>query len=150
MSRFLRIRACPAWPAAVLAIGLCGCDPQASMVVRDGSVELRSMEPAPGTPLGAAAVLKFSYRWEARQHPGPRAVLSVSMRFDRSDGGVRSWTLLEGGRNRSGADSGAIFLSPEIVAGLRKPVCGRLRMTETVDDSLVAFLAESGEFCWAQ
>lgn len=149
MSRFLRIRASPAWSAAVLAVGLCGCDPQAPPVVLGGSVELRSMEPAPGTPLGAAAVLKFSYRWEARRNPGPDAALSVSMRFDRSDGGVRSWMLLEGGKNRSGVDSGAIFLSPEIVAGLRKPVCGRLRLTETVNDSLVAFLAGSDEFCWA-
>lgn len=150
MSRFLRIRAHPAWSAAVLAVGLCGCDPQASQVVRDGSVELLAMDPAPGSRLGAGAVLKFTYRWDAPPGPDPDATLSLSMRFERSDGGVRSWTLMEGGKQRSGTDSGAVLLSPEIVGRLRKPVCGRLQMTETVNDSLVAFLAGSDEFCWAQ
>ncbi len=150
MSRSLRIRACSAWPAAALAFGLFGCDPETSPAARAGSVRLRSMEPALDSSLGPSAVLKFSYQWEALQGPGRKAALSVSMRFDRMDGGVRSWTLLDGESRRSGVDSGAILLVPEIVGQLKRPVCGRLFLTETVDDSLVAFLAESGDFCWAR
>lgn len=164
MSRALRIQAFSAFSVSsgliprslpggcllvALAVVFAGCEPETSPLVRDGSVQLRSMEPALETSMGASAVLKFSYRWEARQDPGPNAVLSVSMRFDRTDGGVRSWTLLEDETRRSGVDSGAIFLTPEIVGCLKRPVCGRLLMTEAVNDSLVAFLAESDDFCWA-
>lgn len=150
MSPSLRIRACSAWPAAALAIGLFGCDPETSPVARAGSVRLRSMEPSLDSSLGPSAVLKFSYQWDAVRNPGRKSSLSVSMRFDRKDGGVRSWTLLDGETRRSGIDSGTIFLAPEIVGLLERPVCGHLVMTETVDDSLLAFLAESGDFCWAR
>ena len=138
-----------AFGLVIASAGLIGCDPQAPDLAPEG-IQLLESTPVQGASLAKNVVLHLKYQWSIQAVSTRRSVYEVKAQFDRQGGGVLTWRLGSPLVERTGVDSGDVALPGLNWNRLRHPVTARLVLTETLDDSLVALVAQTSELSWSE
>jgi hypothetical protein len=131
---------------AVFCLGGCG---NQEPHVEPETVVMISCNPDTGANLWTGSGLKMVYRWSAQPAISPTSDLKIHLELDRKGGGVVSCPLGSSLPSRHGSDSGVLLLTSLTKAQVVRPTTGRLVLTETVEGSMVRFLAKSPNLSWA-
>lgn len=138
---------CSLLAMSIAALALCGCPSTPEPPLGD-SVRIVSTDPPSDSVIEPGAVVKLVYAWDAAPLAEPGTRYSVVLQLDAREGRSVTRRLLDESDRVEGVDSGVVVVGSTSVAALTNPVCGRLVLTGTVQDSLVEMLARSPDHCW--